>query len=70
MAAASEALRQDGERAAAFARAVPLVGLRHLEAVDVFRLLFFGSLGRDLAEFVLADLGKLRYEPVAVMAPA
>jgi hypothetical protein len=66
IAAAREALRRDCERASAFAKGVPLVRLQYREAVDVFRLLFFGSLGRDLAEFVLADLGKQRFEPVSI----
>jgi hypothetical protein len=65
-AAAREALGRDEEGAAAFAERLPLLRLEHLQAVDVCRLLFFGSLGRDLAEFVLADLGKSRYEPVAI----
>ncbi|CAM2064589.1 Fanconi-associated nuclease [Sulfidibacter corallicola] len=36
--------------------------LNHLQIVDVYRLLFFGNLGQDLTEFVLLDLGLVRYE--------
>ena len=35
------------------------LGLDHLQ---VFRLLFFGNLNQDLTEFVLLDLGLVRYE--------
>ena len=38
------------------------VRLRRLEPVDVFRLLFFGNLSQDWTEFVLRDLGVMRYE--------
>lgn len=38
----------------------------HLQALcDRLRLLFFGNLHQDWSEFVLADLGLLRYEQVA-----
>jgi hypothetical protein len=33
-----------------------------LHAVSVYRLLFFGNLWQDLTEFVLSDLGLVRYE--------
>jgi hypothetical protein len=56
----------DAQRAAALAESLPLVRLCHLDSIAVFRLLFFGGLGSDLAEFVIADLGTLRYEPVAI----
>ena len=35
---------------------------QHREALLVYRLLFFGNLHQDLTEFVLLDLGLLRYE--------
>lgn len=38
------------------------------ELCDRLRLLFFGNLGQDWSEFVLADLGIFRYEPVAIGA--
>lgn len=34
----------------------------HLEHVRTYRLLFFGNLGQDLTEFVLRDLGVVRFE--------
>jgi len=37
-----------------------------LEALLVYRLLFFGNLHQDLTEFVLLDLGLLRYENYAI----
>ena len=36
------------------------------ELCDRLRLLFFGNLAQDWSEFVLADLGIYRYEPVAI----
>lgn len=33
-----------------------------LEIVDLFRLLFFGNLGQDFSEFVVTELGHVRYE--------
>lgn len=45
--------------------AEPIITL-HLQALcDRLRLLFFGNLYQDWSEFVLADLGLLRYEQVA-----
>ncbi|MFD2645520.1 VRR-NUC domain-containing protein [Pseudomonas japonica] len=38
--------------------------LRQQAVCDRLRLLFFGNLYQDWSEFVLADLGLLRYEPV------
>ncbi len=38
------------------------VRLRRLEQVAVFRLLFFGNLSQDWTEFVLRDIGVVRYE--------
>lgn len=32
------------------------------EIVDLFRLLFFGNLGQDFSEFVVTELGHVRYE--------
>ena len=46
------------------ARLVPAVGLRRQAEVTVFRLLFFGNLRQDLSEFVLRDLGVVRFEDV------
>ncbi|MFT2622249.1 hypothetical protein ACMWQU_28190, partial [Escherichia coli] len=34
------------------------------------RLMFFGNLRQDWSEFVLADLGTLRYEQIALSAEA
>lgn len=39
--------------------------LRIAPAVDRFRLMFFGNLYQDWSEFVVADLGIVRYESVA-----
>ncbi|MFT7245132.1 MAG: hypothetical protein ACI82A_002497 [Candidatus Azotimanducaceae bacterium] len=39
---------------------------QHVEALDVFRLLFFGNLYQDLTEFVLRDLGINPYEKYAL----
>ena len=38
----------------------PTVG----DGIDLLRLLYFGSLRQDLTEFILADLGTLRWQPV------
>ncbi|WP_439862059.1 VRR-NUC domain-containing protein [Pseudomonas sp. MBLB4136] len=38
------------------------------ELCNRLRLLFFGNLSQDWSEFVLAELGVLRYEPVAITA--
>ncbi len=38
------------------------VRLRRRSAVEVFRLLFFGNLSQDWTEFVLRDIGVMRYE--------
>ncbi len=51
---------------ASLAERVPLLRLSRIEAVATFRLLFFGNLIQDLTEFVLADLGVVRFEPVAI----
>ncbi|MEG1039701.1 MAG: VRR-NUC domain-containing protein [Pseudomonas sp.] len=45
--------------------AEPIVTLQLQALCDRFRLLFFGNLYQDWSEFVLADLGVLRYEQVA-----
>jgi hypothetical protein len=34
------------------------------DGVDLLRLLYFGSLRQDLTEFILADIGTLRWQPV------
>ncbi len=43
----------------------PVITLQLQAMCDRFRLLFFGNLYQDWSEFVLADLGLLRYEQVA-----
>lgn len=48
--------------AAAVAARFPILRLLRGEAVRVFRLLFFGNLAQDWTEFVLADLGVVRFE--------
>lgn len=45
--------------------AEPIITLQLQALCDRFRLLFFGNLYQDWSEFVLADLGLLRYEQVA-----
>ncbi len=40
----------------------PIVCCRHLDVLRVFRLLFFGNLRQDLTEFVVSELGVMRYE--------
>jgi len=45
--------------------AEPILTLQLQALCDRFRLLFFGNLYQDWSEFVLADLGLLRYEQVA-----
>lgn len=44
--------------------------LRHAALYDLLRLLFFGNLYQDWSEFVLTDLGLLRYETVDIPADA
>jgi hypothetical protein len=44
--------------------------LRHAGFYDLLRLLFFGNLHQDWSEFVLTDLGLLRYETVEIPADA
>jgi hypothetical protein len=44
------------------------VRLRRGEHIEVFRLLYFGGERRDLQDFVLRDLGVLRYEPYPIEA--
>ncbi|UTW08059.1 VRR-NUC domain-containing protein [Pseudomonas benzenivorans] len=43
-----------------------LYSLTVMELCNRLRLLFFGNLGQDWSEFVLADLGVFRYETVAI----
>ncbi|MDD1015176.1 VRR-NUC domain-containing protein [Pseudomonas rubra] len=45
--------------------AEPVIELRLQALCDRLRLLFFGNLYKDWSEFVLADLGLMRYEQVA-----
>jgi len=52
------------------AQRVALVRLLRAEVLRVFRLLFFGNLGQDWTEFVLRDLGILRFEPVLIAEDA
>ena len=42
--------------------AYPWVCLRHLQAIRICQLLFFGDDHQDMSTFVLQDLGLLRYE--------
>lgn len=63
-AALVESLRHDPDAAARLVARAPLLRLLRLDCVAIFRLLFFGNLTQDLSEFVLADLGVLRFEPV------
>ncbi|OLS62834.1 VRR-NUC domain-containing protein [Pseudomonas putida] len=46
----------------------PIYALRQQAVCDRLRLLFFGNLYQDWSEFVLADLGVLRYEQVEFSA--
>ncbi|MFK0090772.1 VRR-NUC domain-containing protein [Pseudomonas sp. NPDC090755] len=46
----------------------PIITLRLQALCDRLRLLFFGNLYQDWSEFVLADLGLLRYEQVEFSA--
>ena len=39
-----------------------VVRCRHRSVLQVFRLLFFGNLRQDLTEFVVSELGVMRYE--------
>ena len=48
--------------------AEPIYALRQQAVCDRLRLLFFGNLYQDWSEFVLADLGLLRYEQVEFSA--
>lgn len=48
----------------------PVYRLLHADFYDRLRLLFFGNLRQDWSEFVLTDLGLLRYEAVAIPADA
>ncbi|MEH0155197.1 VRR-NUC domain-containing protein [Limibacter armeniacum] len=36
------------------------------ETVEIYRLLFFGNLEQELSEFILEDIGVLRYEPYEI----
>ncbi|MCC2638678.1 MAG: hypothetical protein K0Q68_2397 [Moraxellaceae bacterium] len=44
--------------------------LLHADVYDRLRLLYFGNLHQDWSEFVLTDLGLLKYEPVEIPADA
>lgn len=44
--------------------------LLHADVYERLRLLFFGNLHQDWSEFVLTDLGLLKYEPVEIPAAA
>lgn len=43
----------------------PLLALKQQPLCDRFRLMFFGNLHQSWSEFVLAELGTFRYQPVA-----
>lgn len=45
-----------------FAKFAPLLRLLGLEALDVLRVLYFGNFGQSLEQFVLRDLGLVRFE--------
>ncbi|UYG00206.1 VRR-NUC domain-containing protein [Halomonas sp. GD1P12] len=47
-----------------------LVRLSVMETCDRLRLMFFGNLRQDWAEFVLTELGRQRFEPVALSPDA
>ena len=57
-------------RGAELAARYPLLGLWRLEVLRVLRLLFFGNLNQDWTEFLLRDLGVLRFEAYALDAGA
>lgn len=38
----------------------------HVESFEIVRLLFFGNLEQDLSQFILEDLGIMRFEPYKV----
>ena len=44
----------------------PLVRCLEMDHLQVLRLLFFGNLRQDLTDFVLSELGIMRYEPYAL----
>lgn len=46
----------------------PIYRLLHTDIYDRLRLMFFGNLYQDWSDFVLTDLGLLKYEPVAISA--
>ena len=45
-----------------FAQFAPLLRLLGLPALEVFRVLYFGNFGQSLEQFVLRDLGLVRFE--------
>ena len=47
-----------------------LVAPEHLEAVELFQLLFFGNAWQGLTDFVLSDLGFANYHPYSLDADA
>ena len=42
----------------------PVVRRRGMDRVRVLKLLYFGTLHRDMDQFVIRDLGRVRFEPV------
>lgn len=57
-----ESALDEAELADLLRRAVAIVRVLGLDLVRLYRLLFFGNLRQDWTEFVLRDLGVVRYE--------
>ncbi|MEM7376167.1 MAG: VRR-NUC domain-containing protein, partial [Pseudomonadota bacterium] len=57
-----------GFEATALAAHGPVLQIEDESHFTVFRLLYFGNLYQDLTEFVLRDLGLMRYEPYPIDA--
>ena len=68
LAASADIVSLDATLAAELAATVPALRLLRLAEVETFRLLFFGNLRQGLSEFVLAELGIVRFEPVQLEA--
>lgn len=61
--AVAAALASEAE---ALASRLPILRLLRVAVLEVLRLLFFGNLAQDWTEFVLQDLGVLRFEAYAL----
>ncbi|MEO8504949.1 MAG: VRR-NUC domain-containing protein [Acidobacteriota bacterium] len=67
--AAVEALRESGFAEEALGEGESrYLALRRVDSLRVFRLLFFGNLRQDGTEFILRDLGVLRFEAYPLLA--